>query len=96
MLALIAHPQAHGEVFNIGHTKEISIYDLAVLVKQIAGSASEIVLVPDEQVYEAGFGDMVRRTSRRSRDVGTNEMGCCWLLSSMLTCWAVRPWGRPG
>ena len=49
MLVLIAHRQAHGEVFNIGHTEEISIYDLAVLAKQMTGSASEIVFVPYEQ-----------------------------------------------
>jgi len=61
MLALIAHPKAYGEVFNIGHTKEISIYDLAVLVKEITSSSSEIVLVPYEEAYEAGFEDMARR-----------------------------------
>ena len=61
MLALIEHPKAHGEVFNIGHTKEISIYELAVLVKRMTGSTSEIVLVPYEQAYEAGFEDMARR-----------------------------------
>ncbi len=61
MLALIAHPQAYGEVFNIGHTKEISIYDLAVLVKEMTASASKITLVPYEQAYEAGFEDMPRR-----------------------------------
>jgi UDP-glucose 4-epimerase len=61
MLALITHPKAHGEVFNIGHTKEISIYELAVLVKQMTGSASEIVLASYEQAYEAGFEDMARR-----------------------------------
>jgi len=61
MLALIAHPKAYGEVFNIGHTKEISIYDLAVLVKHITSSSSEIVLVPYEEAYEAGFEDMARR-----------------------------------
>ena len=61
MLALIANPQAHGEVFNIGHTKEISIYDLALLVKEMTASASEITLVPYEQAYEAGFEDMPRR-----------------------------------
>jgi UDP-glucose 4-epimerase len=32
-----------------------------VLVKQMTGSASEIVLVPYEQAYEAGFEDMARR-----------------------------------
>ena len=61
MLALIAHPQAYGEVFNIGHTKEISIYELAALVKEMTASASEITLVPYEQAYEAGFEDMLRR-----------------------------------
>jgi len=61
MLALIAHLQALGEVFNIGHTKEISIYELAALVKQMTGSASEILLAPYEQAYEVGFEDMVQR-----------------------------------
>jgi UDP-glucose 4-epimerase len=61
MLALVGHPKAHGEVFNIGHTQEISIHDLAVLVKGMTGSRSEIVLVPYEEAYEAGFEDMRRR-----------------------------------
>jgi len=61
MLALIEHPKAHGEVFNIGHTKDISIHELAVLVKKMTGSDSEIVLVPYEEAYEPGFEDMPRR-----------------------------------
>lgn len=61
MLALIEHPKAPGEVFNIGHTKDISIHELAVLVKKMTGSDSEIVLVPYEEAYEPGFEDMPRR-----------------------------------
>ena len=61
MVALIEHPKAYGEVFNIGHTKEISIYDLAALVKQMTKSPSKIVLVPYEEAYGAGFEDMPRR-----------------------------------
>ncbi len=61
MLALIEHPKAYGEVFNIGHTKEISIHDLAALVKRMTGSRSDILLVPYEEAYEAGFEDMPRR-----------------------------------
>jgi UDP-glucose 4-epimerase len=61
MIALIQHPQAYGEVFNIGHTKEISIYDLAVLVRRLTGSQSEIRFIPYEQAYEVGFEDMHRR-----------------------------------
>ena len=61
MLALIEHPKAYGEVFNIGHTEEISIYDLAALVKQMTNSPSDIILVPYEEAYGAGFEDMPRR-----------------------------------
>ena len=70
MLALIEHPKAYGEVFNIGHTKEISIYDLAVLVKQMTSSSSEIFLVPYDQAYEAGFEDMPRRAPDISKIQG--------------------------
>jgi UDP-glucose 4-epimerase len=69
MVALIEHPKAYGEVFNIGHTKEISIRELAVLVKKLTGSASEIALVPYEQAYEAGFEDMAHRTPDISKIV---------------------------
>jgi UDP-glucose 4-epimerase len=61
MMALIEHPGAYGEVFNIGHTKEVTIYELAALVKEMTGSRSEIRFVPYEQAYEAGFEDMPRR-----------------------------------
>ena len=60
-IALTQHPEAAGEVFNIGHTKDISIHELALLVKQMTGSSSEIAFIPYEQAYEAGFEDMRRR-----------------------------------
>ena len=61
MVALIDEPRAIGHVFNIGNGKEISIRDLAEKVKQLTGSNSEIVMVPYEKAYEAGFEDMPRR-----------------------------------
>lgn len=50
-----------GEVFNIGSDEEVTIHDLALTVKERLASPSEIVLVPYEQAYEAGFEDMRRR-----------------------------------
>ena len=50
-----------GQVYNIGNGKEITILDLAKLVKEMTGSGSEIVLVPYDQAYEEGFEDMPRR-----------------------------------
>jgi UDP-glucose 4-epimerase len=61
MLSLINTPEAHGEVFNIGHTKEISIFELAKLVKQVTNSSSGITFVPYEEAYEPGFEDITRR-----------------------------------
>ena len=61
MAKLIEHPEAYGQIFNIGHTKEISVYNLAALIKEVTKSTSEIVFLPYEEVYEAGFEDMPRR-----------------------------------
>jgi UDP-glucose 4-epimerase len=61
MLGLIDEPRAIGQVFNIGNGQEITISDLAVRIKTLTRSTSEIVCVPYEQAYEAGFEDMPRR-----------------------------------
>lgn len=61
LAALAACPGAVGQVVNVGSQQEISIADLAKLVKEVAGSESPIVLVPYDQAYEEGFEDMQRR-----------------------------------
>ena len=61
MVALIDEPRAVGQVFNIGNGYEITISDLAERIRALAGSQSEIVRIPYDQAYEAGFEDMPRR-----------------------------------
>jgi len=61
LTALMEHPQAVGEVFNVGDTEELSINDLASLVKKLTESDSQIVHIPYEQAFEKGFEDMQRR-----------------------------------
>jgi UDP-glucose 4-epimerase len=61
VVALINEPRAVGEVFNIGNGREISIANLALLIKEMTGSQSPIVTIPYEQAYEEGFEDMPRR-----------------------------------
>ncbi len=58
---LVAEPRAVGEVFNVGNTEEISIMALAEKVRDLTGGRSEIVTIPYDQAYEAGFEDMPRR-----------------------------------
>jgi UDP-glucose 4-epimerase len=52
---LIDRDDAHGEVFNIGSTEEITILELAKRVRRAVGSASEIALTAYDQAYEEGF-----------------------------------------
>ena len=61
ILSLLAHPEAAGEVYNIGGTEEVSILELAKKVKILAASESEIKLIPYEKVYSRNFEDMPRR-----------------------------------
>ena len=52
---------AVGEVINIGNDREITMNDLARLVKRLSGSSSPIVHVPYRSAYGEGFEDMNRR-----------------------------------
>ncbi len=61
LVGIAAHPQANGEVYNVGGNHEITILELAERIKQMTGSQSRIVFVPYSTAYEAGFEDMVRR-----------------------------------
>jgi UDP-glucose 4-epimerase len=61
LLRLSATDKAVGEVVNVGNDHEISIENLALLVKERTGSSSAIEHIPYDQAYEPGFEDMFRR-----------------------------------
>jgi UDP-glucose 4-epimerase len=71
ILALLREPRALGQVFNVGNDREISIEDLARLVRDRANPAAAIRNVPYDQAYEQGFEDMRRRVPdlRKIRDL---------------------------
>jgi UDP-glucose 4-epimerase len=61
LLRLIPLDRAVGEVINIGNTEEVTIENLAKIVKHRTGSDSSIRFVPYDKAYEPGFEDMMRR-----------------------------------
>lgn len=61
MIVLMDREDTAGEVFNLGNDRDVSIGELAQLVKEMTGSSSKIVSVPYEEAYGAGFEDMQRR-----------------------------------
>jgi UDP-glucose 4-epimerase len=59
--------EALGEVFNIGSPFEITINDLAVKIRNIVGSKSEITHVPYEDIYGPHFDDIQHRVPDTSK-----------------------------
>ena len=67
LIGLMVEPRAEGLVVNVGGTEEVTIKDLALLVKEMAGSESAIEYIPYEKAYGPGFEDMKRRCPDISR-----------------------------
>jgi len=61
LVRLKACPAAHGQIFNIGGTEEITIADLAARVIEVLHSDSQVELVPYAEAYAPGFDDLRRR-----------------------------------
>lgn len=61
LMALMNSDAAVGELFNIGGTEEISMINLAKLIIEKTGSASDVQLIPYEEAFEKDFEDMQRR-----------------------------------
>lgn len=61
LMKLMDSPRAVGEIVNIGSTEEVTIRELAMKVKELTGTDSEIVQVPYVEAYGADFEDMPRR-----------------------------------
>ena len=61
LMRLAATPGAVGQVFNIGNDREISINQLAELIRDRTGGRSKIVHVDYADAYPDGFEDMERR-----------------------------------
>ena len=61
MTALINEPRAMGHVFNIGNPEEISIRDLAMKVRAMTNSSSDLRFISYEEAFDRSFEDMPRR-----------------------------------
>lgn len=67
VLALWAEPRALGQVVNVGSRREVSIGELAELVRRSASSASRIVHMPYREAYGTEMTDFVRRVPALER-----------------------------
>jgi UDP-glucose 4-epimerase len=74
LIGLLDTERSYGQVYNVGSTNEISMEDLARAVREICASRSEIVHIPYDKAYEAGFEDMRRRVP----DIAKIEAAINW------------------
>jgi len=77
LLAVLGHPDAVGEVFNVGSQEEVSINELAQRILRKSPTLAGIEWIPYEQAYDRGFEDMRRRvpdTTKLRRLTGWNPV----------------------
>jgi UDP-glucose 4-epimerase len=58
---LAATPAAHGEVVNVGNVQEITIRELAEVIRERTASTSPLQFVPYEQAYGQSFEQIPQR-----------------------------------
>jgi UDP-glucose 4-epimerase len=58
---LAENAPGHGDVFNVGNAHEITINDLAKLVKERAKSQSELIHLPFQEVYGENYFEIKQR-----------------------------------
>jgi UDP-glucose 4-epimerase len=58
---LLDNPAAHGEIVNVGNEREVTIRELAEMVRRQTESSSPIRTVPYAEAYGEGFEDIHRR-----------------------------------
>jgi UDP-glucose 4-epimerase len=95
LIKLMEHPEAVGQVFNIGSSEEVTILEVAQRVKELTHSSSEIIFVPYDEAYEEGFEDMPRRVpdiSKVSKLVGFRpQMNLDGILETVVNYQNGRP-----
>lgn len=64
---LLATPAARGQCVNVGSDREITVLQLAEIVRAALGSRSPIVLVPHDRVFPKSFVDPHRRVPSLDR-----------------------------
>jgi UDP-glucose 4-epimerase len=61
IMQLLDEPKARGEIFNVGNDREVTINELAEMIRALTGGSAEIRHIPYREAYGSGFEDMPRR-----------------------------------
>jgi len=67
LIGLMEHPDAVGEIFNVGNDEPITINELAYKIKEKTHSSSDIIHIPYERAFGRGFEDIRYRVPDLSK-----------------------------
>lgn len=81
---LAKNEQSIGQIVNVGNNNEISILDLAHLVKRLADSTSEIRIIPYNEAYGTHFEDITRRRPSMKKVIALTGMKHTWTLEKTI------------
>lgn len=81
---LAANPASAGEIVNVGNNREISIRELAELVRERAGSRSPLQFIPYLQAYGEEFEDIPHRRPALDKLSRLTGFSHCWTLEATL------------
>ena len=84
LIALLEHPDAVGEIFNIGSDEEVTISELGQRILRRTGSSSEAQLVPFEQAFQSAFEDIPRRVPDTTKLRDLTGWRPTWMLDDIL------------
>lgn len=77
---LCDNKKSFGQIVNVGNDQEITILELAQLIKERAGSKSEIEFVPYEKAYTEAFVDIMRRRPNLEKFTELSHFKHKWTL----------------
>lgn len=81
---LAENEKSIGEIVNVGNNHEISILELARMVKRLANSNSEIKIIPYEEAYGTVFEDIMHRRPCIKKITALTGIQCQWTLENTI------------
>jgi UDP-glucose 4-epimerase len=81
---LTSNPASNAQIVNVGNAREVSILQLATLVREIACSKSEIRSVPYGEAYKEVFQETVRRKPDLTKFLSLTSFVHNWTLEETL------------
>lgn len=82
---LLNNPESSGQIVNVGNDREISILELAELVRSLANSSSEIKFIPYEEAYAEKFEETFRRKPNLEKFLRLTGYRHQWTLEATIS-----------